>query len=87
ALTSPQLEDNDLIRSTFGAVLKRYREKAGYSQRSFARAVGISNSHLRKIESGETSPSLITVYRLSAVLDRPVTDIIIEMDGNIQKRR
>ncbi len=31
--------------------------------------VGISNSHLRKIESGETSPTLVTVWKIAAVLE------------------
>lgn len=86
-ITSPELEDNDLVRNAFGDVLKLRRLKAGFSQRAFARAVGISNSHLRKIESGETSPSLVTVYKFSAVLNKPAGEIIVELDSNIQKRK
>lgn len=86
-ITSPQLEDNDLVRTMFGRVLRSCRLEAGFSQRSFAKAVGISNSHLRKIESGETSPSLITVYKFSAVLRKPAGEIIVELDSNIRRHR
>ena len=59
----------ELVRSAFGEVIARHRVAADFDQRPFSRVVGISNSHLRKIESGETSPTLVTVWKIAAVLE------------------
>lgn len=85
-ISSPQLESNDLVRATFGEVLAAHRIAAGYDQRPFSRLVGISNSHLRKIETGETSPTLVTLYKIASVLEEDAGTLVIEMDGRIRAK-
>jgi len=63
-----QTDRSELIRISFGKVLAAQRMAAGFGQRAFSRQVGISNSHLRKIEAGETSPTLVTLYKFADVL-------------------
>jgi transcriptional regulator with XRE-family HTH domain len=66
--TQDNQNQNDLVRICFGKVLTGQRVASGFGQRHFSRLVGISNSHLRKIEAGETSPTLVTLYKIADVL-------------------
>ena len=75
------------MRIAFGEALQRRRTLAGFSQRSFAQASGVSNSHLRKIEAGETSPSLVTVYKFAVVLEVSTNELILEMDDRMRTHR
>lgn len=56
------------LSAAFGGVVATRRAAMGLGQREFARIVGISNSHLRKIESGEVSPRLLTVVKIAEAL-------------------
>ena len=86
-ITSPQLEDNDFVRTSFGRILTEHRLAAGYAQRHFSRLVGISNSHLRKLESGETSPTLTTLYKIARTLDVEAGTLIVELDAEVKRYR
>lgn len=83
--TQNQQEKNDLVRTCFGKVLTSCRVAAGYDQRPFARMVGISNSHLRKLESGQTSPTLVTLYKIAAVLQMNAGELISRTDETIRE--
>lgn len=48
------------LPKTFGAYLTRIREKAGLSQKSATRLLGLSNSSLARYESGEHLPTITT---------------------------
>ena len=56
-----------LIRA-LGADLQQMREDAGRSQRSVARAAGVTQAHLSAIEAGEAEPSLEVLGRLGSAL-------------------
>ena len=75
-----------LIRQAFGEVLAKRRADAGYKQRMFSRMVGISNSHLRSIEGGETSPTLVTMYKIAATLEAEPADLVYETSQLLQNR-
>jgi len=60
--TSPTPSD----QLDIGPRLRYVREKAGFSQRALAKAVGVPNSTISLIESGKTNPS---VGALKRVLD------------------
>ncbi len=47
-----------------GARLRYLRERAGMSQRALAKAVGVPNSTVSLIESGQTNPSVSALKRL-----------------------
>ena len=71
----------------FGEVVTKHRIDAEYEQRPFARVVGISNSHLRKIEAGETSPTLVTVWKIAAVLEVDPDILLAETSRIVATRR
>ncbi|MGD2100991.1 MAG: XRE family transcriptional regulator [Acidimicrobiia bacterium] len=57
-----------LDKSSIGSILRRVREKAGMSQRALADRVNISRSMISQIESGQTRPSVDTLYALTREL-------------------
>lgn len=78
--------NNQAIRLAFGEVLARHRIAAGFDQRPFSRAVGISNSYLRKIEQGETSPTLVTLSKIAMILGVTPGALVVEMDDYLRER-
>jgi transcriptional regulator with XRE-family HTH domain len=53
-----------------GSIVKQTREEQGHKQYFFARLTGISQSHLSKIESGKTVPTLPELIAISVFLER-----------------
>lgn len=67
---------SESIRLAFGAIIAREREAAHFKQRPFARMTGISNSHLRSIESGAVSPTLVTICKIAAALEAEPSKLV-----------
>jgi transcriptional regulator with XRE-family HTH domain len=64
--------------STLGEYLRFEREQAGISQRQLAGRVGIHNSYLARLESGETAnPSAELLQRIADVLEISSTDLLV----------
>ena len=61
-----------------GQIVKKKREQARISQNQLAKAAGISQAALSKIESEEKNPSVETVYLLAAGLDCTVSELLGE---------
>ncbi|MEA4832385.1 MAG: helix-turn-helix domain-containing protein [Oscillospiraceae bacterium] len=57
------------------------RREAGFSQYSFARAVGISRSHYAQIETGGKNPSLNVGIKMKSVLAYHDDDIFFNQDS------
>ncbi|WP_293969484.1 helix-turn-helix transcriptional regulator [uncultured Ruminococcus sp.] len=55
--------------------LVKLRERHGYTQATFSKAVGTSRSHYSQIETGEKNPSLKLSLKIKRVLDYPYDDI------------
>jgi transcriptional regulator with XRE-family HTH domain len=66
------------VLNTFGELIKSYREKKNLTLTEVGLSVGISHSHLSRIESGERNPPKAPVLsKLSKVLDVPYGDLMI----------
>ena len=78
--TQPAAEtEAELIRRAFGQVVARHREASPYqAQRLFSRVAGISNSHLRNIEAGQVSPTLVTLGKIASALGEEPADLVAE---------
>ena len=61
--------------TNLGIMVKRLRETKGMSRGELSEAVGISESHLRKIETGCRLPGIQTYQKVMTVLE---ADIIIK---------
>ena len=55
----------------FGAAVRRFREKQGYSQEMFADKVRVHRTYLGGIERGERNPTLTTIHRVADALGVP----------------
>ncbi len=60
--------------TNLGITVKKLRETKGMSRMELSEAVGISESHLKKIEAGNRQPGIQTYRKMIAVLE---ADIVI----------
>lgn len=64
-----------------GNVFKKFREGKGITQRSMAKALGITPTALYKIESGRNCPKQKTIEAFQMISDYPTARIYIEALG------
>lgn len=62
------------VPSSFGPLLKRWRQQRGLSQLDLALASSGSQRHISFLESGRAKPSRDMVLRLATILDVPLRD-------------
>lgn len=58
-----------MIKAAFGATLRRVRDRKKFTQEALAAKSGVSVRYLQRLEAGERSPSISTVFRLANALD------------------
>ena len=63
-------------REALAERIRALRIKRGYSIRNFSLMIGISKTHLVKVESAESSPTFDMLERIAAGLDVRITDLI-----------
>src|SRR5918994_3168571 len=73
-LKNPDATDD--VRAAVGQAIRRAREGGGLSMRALAGAGGGSQPFLSRVEKGETSPSLSSLYRLAHALGGPPSQLM-----------
>lgn len=68
---------------TVGNVIAEFRKKKGLSQEVLSGLADIGRTHLSAIERGERKPTLETLYRLSCALNIKMSDIVTEIEKQI----
>lgn len=63
------------------------RKRAGYSQDSFAAALGISRSHYSQIETGDKNPALNVGIKIKALLHYKGDDIFFDTRSPVSGRK
>lgn len=58
--------------------LRRIRKSKGFSQKSLAKAAGISQSLLSDIENGKVNPTLNVIIKLAKALNTPLIKLLDE---------
>lgn len=71
------------ILKRIGAKIRSERNRLGLSLEAFARKVGISKMTLHRIETGTTSPSVITLTEISFQLKQPLESLIGEGEPKV----
>jgi transcriptional regulator with XRE-family HTH domain len=66
----------ELILKRIGQNLKKLRMKQGWSQQRLADEAGIVRRYLPELESGRKNVSILTLEKLAAALQVPVTAIV-----------
>lgn len=68
-----------------GRVIAQFRNGKGLSQEVLSGLADIGRTHLSAIECGERKPTLETLYRLANALDVNMSDIIREIENQLEK--
>jgi transcriptional regulator with XRE-family HTH domain len=63
------------IKVRFGRTVRALRSKAGYSQESFADAIGVHRTAMGKVERGETNPQLDTIALIASGLNLSLSEL------------
>ena len=66
-----------------GAKIRAGRNRLGLSLEAFSKKVGISKMTLHRIETGTTSPSIITLTEISYHLKQPIESLMREGDAKV----
>jgi transcriptional regulator with XRE-family HTH domain len=69
-----------------GNVIAQFRQKKGVSQEVLSGLADIGRTHLSAIERGERKPTMETLYRIANALDVNMSDIIIEIEKEIESQ-
>lgn len=72
-----------LDSKTVGETIAEIRKKKGISQDVLSGLAGIGRTHLSAIERGERKPTLETLYRLSIAFEMKMSDIVVEIEKNL----
>ena len=69
-----------------GNRLKLLRIQKGLGQNEVARMMGISQAHLSNIEGGRSNITLSNLLKLHDVLEVPMADLFVDIDGEMKKQ-
>lgn len=67
-----------------GKRIKLIRIAKGFHQYDVAQAMGISQAHLSNIERGRNSTTLELLFKLSDLLECPLSDFFVDVDKKKQ---
>ena len=65
--------------------VKARRAVLGFSQEALAFASGVNRTFVAKLELGQTSPSLTTLFRLAEGLDLEPFDLVLSLQHRYEK--
>ena len=67
-----------------GKMIKLFRTAADYSQKEFAKRIGVSPSYLSLIERGLREPRISLLKDVARVLEIPISALFLEADDSSQ---
>lgn len=70
----------DKIEEHFGAVIRRRRERKGYSQEEFAAVAGVHRTYMSSIERGKVQVSIAVAQKLADALEVPLSRVWKEIE-------
>jgi transcriptional regulator with XRE-family HTH domain len=71
----------ETLLQRFGTLLRSCRKQRGLSQRALAARTGIHHTYISEIELGQRNISVLTLLRVTAVLDMPASWLLTRMDA------
>ncbi len=78
------MHNSTLDSKIVGNVIADYRKTKGISQEVLSGFADIGRTHLSAIERGERKPTLETLYRISTALDVKMSDIVKEIEKQLE---
>lgn len=73
--------DNQII----GATIRQKRIQKGMTQELLSGFAGIARTHLTMIENGTKQPNFETIWRIALALDMMPSDLVAEIENNLQE--
>lgn len=67
-----------------GGVIRRLRQENGKTQEVLSGLAGLDRTHYSKIERGQRSPTLDTLFRIAQALDMKPHDLLIEIEKALE---
>lgn len=64
-----------MIKTIVGNAIRQYRNKAGYSQETFAKIVGLDRTYISSVEQGKRNISIENLNKISIALDIPAANL------------
>ena len=64
------------LQLAFGAVLREYRTRAGFSQEGLADAAGYDRTFIGMLERGQRQPTLETLFKIAEALDVAASTVV-----------
>jgi transcriptional regulator with XRE-family HTH domain len=64
------------LQRSLGQTIRDLRSSRGYSQESFAHAVGLHRTYISDIERGERNVSLHNLVRIANTLELPLSQLL-----------
>ena len=61
--------EQDLLRSSFGSIIKAARLKKGISQYALADAAGVGRRYIQSVENGYQEAKISTLFNMAKALD------------------
>lgn len=73
------------VEKALADILRRERRKKKLSQEKIAILAGVDRSYYSKIERGENKPTLNILFKISAVLETKLSEIIKDIESLLPK--
>lgn len=83
----PQLQPTDLKQKAVGAVVREFREKAGFSQERLSAECGFDRTYISRVERGIINPTVIRLWKIAEVLDVPLGAIAGRISAWVGQRQ
>ncbi len=64
------------LQINMGKVIRRERSEQGFSQESFAHAVGMHRTYIGAIERGEQNVSILNLAKVANALKTPLSHLV-----------
>ena len=77
----------ELDAKIVGNAIALFRKRKGVSQEVLSGLADMGRTHLSAIERGERKPTLETLYRIANALGVNMSDIVREMEVQLEKRK
>lgn len=72
-------DDQDKVLVKLGIVIRKLREETtSYSQEKFGLEVDLSENQIRRIEKGQTNPTIKSLLKIAGVLKVKIQDLFEE---------
>lgn len=81
------MSDSMLDALIVGKVIANFRKSKNMSQEVLSGLANIGRTHLTAIENGKRKPTLETLYRISSALDIKMSDIVKEIENELEKKQ